>query len=277
MDAKEGTRRARIGFVGGGNMAEALVRGIVASGVAAPDDLYVSEPRQERSRELSEAYGVGSCEDNGALAEQCEIVVLAVKPAVVPTVLRAMRDRLDPEALVVSICAGVRTGDIEAELGDGARVVRAMPNTAAMALAGATAIAAGAMAKDDDLQFVQRLFEAVGCCVVVPETLLDAVTGLSGSGPAYVMLVIEALADGGVQAGLSRDVAQLLAAQTVYGAAKLQRETGESPASLRDRVSSPGGTTIAGLAELEARGVRGAFVAAVQAATDRSSELGRTS
>lgn len=277
MDAKEAARGTRIGFVGGGNMAEALVRGIVASGVAASDDLYVSEPRQERRLELAQAYGVTSCEDNGALADRCELVVLAVKPAVVPTVLRAMRDRLDPEALVVSICAGVRTEAIEAQLRDGARVVRAMPNTAAMALAGATAIAAGAMARESDLQFTQRLFEAVGCCVVVPETLLDAVTGLSGSGPAYVMLVIEALAEGGVQAGLPRDVAERLAAQTVYGAAKLQRETGESPARLRDGVSSPGGTTLAGLAELEDRGVREAFIAAVQAATDRSNELGRTS
>ena len=178
------------------------------------------------------------------------------------------------EGLVISIAAGVATPSIEKRLAPDTRVIRAMPNTAAIAQAAATGIAKGTHAGNEDLAVAKLLFEAVGRCVIVPEKLLDAVTGLSGSGPAYIMLFIEALADGGVKAGLPREIAQKLAAQTVYGSAKLQIDSGDHPGVLKDRVTSPGGTTIAGLNELEARGVRGAIIAAVDAATNRAKELG---
>ena len=211
---------------------------------------------------------------NEDLARWADVIVIAVKPQIVDRILGALSASLNESDLVISIAAGVPIEALEARLPDGARVVRAMPNTAAIALAGATAIAPGAHATEDDLEVARALFEAVGRCVVVDESLLDAVTGLSGSGPAYVMLMIEALADGGVKVGLGRDTALLLAAQTVYGAAKLQLETGEHPGRLKDMVTSPGGTAIAGLHTLEAGGLRTTLIDAVEAASRRAAELG---
>ncbi len=269
------TAVTRIGFIGGGNMAEALVRGLLEARVAGAEDVRVAEPDRGKRERLHERYGVVATEDSDVVAGWAELLVLAVKPSVVPRALAAVGPFVAPETLLVSVAAGVPTHALEAHLPTGRRVVRAMPNTAAIVGAGATAIAKGSAATDLDLARAQALFEAVGCCVVVPEKQLDAVTGLSGSGPAYVMVMIEALADGGVRAGLPREIAQLLAAQTVFGAAKLQLETGEHPAVLKDRVTSPGGTTSAGLAALEGGGVRSAFSEAVVAATRRSEELGR--
>lgn len=254
-------------------MAEAMIRGLLHAGAVTSGQLRAADPAQARRDQLMQAYGIETMTDNAALASWADVVVLAVKPSVVSQALAEVADHLG-EALVVSIAAGVPLRSIEKKLRHGARVVRAMPNTAAMVLCGASAIAGGHAATDDDLAIAQRLFEAVGRCVVVPEKSLDAVTGLSGSGPAYVMLFIEALADGGVRAGLPRDIALTLAAQTVYGSAKLQIDSGEHPGVLKDRVTSPGGTTIAGLARLEAAGVRGAVIDAVEAATRRSIELG---
>lgn len=265
----------RIGFVGGGNMAEALVRGLIESGAADAGAIRVCDPSGARREHLGERYGITTSDENATVAGWAELLVLAVKPQVMKAALDSIAPFVGQGALIVSIAAGVPIASIEAGLPKGCHVVRAMPNTAAIVRAGATAIAKGGAATDADLEMASALFEAVGQCVVVPEKLLDAVTGLSGSGPAYVMLVIEALADGGVHAGLPRAVAQTLAAQTVYGAAKLQIETGDHPGVLKDRVTSPGGTTIAGLAELEDHGVRGAFIDAVYAATERSKELGR--
>jgi pyrroline-5-carboxylate reductase len=270
-----GLGQRHIGLVGGGNMAEALVRGLLEARVASTAQLRASDPDQGRRDHLMQRYGIATATDNAVLAAWADVLVIAVKPAVVATIAADVRDALRPETLVVSIAAGVPTSAIEGGLGKGARVVRAMPNTAAMALCAATAVAPGRHATPEDLKAAVALFEAVGRVVVVPEAQLDAVTGLSGSGPAYVMVVIEALADGGVRAGLPRETALLLAAQTVYGAAKLQIESGDHPALLKDRVTSPGGTTIAGLARLEAAGLRGALIAAVEAATERSRELGR--
>jgi pyrroline-5-carboxylate reductase len=263
-----------IGFVGGGNMAEALVRGLLESGATSTAQLRVSDPSEARRDHLMQQYGIETTTDNAVLASWADVVVLAVKPGIVRGACEAIADALGTDAQVLSIAAGVPIKSIEKYLNDNTRVVRAMPNTAAMALAGASAVASGSHAGPEDLEVARLLFESVGRCVVVPEKLLDAVTGLSGSGPAYVMLFIEALADGGVKAGLPRDVALTLASQTVYGAAKLQIETGEHPGVLKDRVTSPGGTTIAGLAKLEAGGVRGVVIAAVDAATQRSIELG---
>jgi pyrroline-5-carboxylate reductase len=263
-----------VSTIGGGNMAEALLRGLVAAG-SSRGDLRASDPKPERRRTLEERYGIVTSADNATAAKNADLVVLAVKPAAATEAATSIAGAIDPSTLVVSVVAGVSTAKIEACLPAGSRVVRAMPNTPALVLAGATAIAAGSQADDHDLGRARTLFESVGRCVVVPEAQLDAVTGLSGSGPAYVMIAIEALADGGVEAGLSRDVALMLAAQTVYGAAKLQIESGEHPAVLKDRVTSPGGTTIAGLAALEAAGLRSAFIAAVAAASERSRTLGR--
>lgn len=264
----------RIGFIGGGNMAGALVRGLLHSGSVGKDALEVSDVKEARLAELRERFGVRTTTDNDRLVSESDIVVLSVKPQIVDRVLGPMAARLDAKKLVVSVAAGVSIEALEGRLPEGTRLVRAMPNTAAIALAGATAIAAGTHATAADVETAKALFDAVGRCVVLDETLLDAVTGLSGSGPAYVMLIIEALADGGVKVGLGRDTALLLAAQTVYGAAKLQLETGEHPGRLKDMVTSPGGTAIAGLHTLETGGLRRTLIDAVESATRRAAELG---
>jgi len=264
----------RIGLVGAGNMATALVRGLIASGSVTSDNVRASDVNAERLRELTAAHGIVTHADNRELVAWAEVVVLAVKPQSLGAVLPDLAPSIGAGVLVVSIAAGVPTTAIESLLPDGTRVVRAMPNTAAIALAGATAVAAGSKATPEDVASAKALFEAVGRVVVVDEIALDAVTGLSGSGPAYVMMVIEALADGGVKMGLARDAALLLAAQTVYGSAKLQLETNEHPARLRDMVTSPGGTTIAGIHALESGGLRPALINAVESATRRSHELG---
>jgi pyrroline-5-carboxylate reductase len=274
MDAKALAGK-RIGFIGGGNMAGALIRGLIQSHSVTPDQLVASDVKAERLSELAEKHAIKTTEDNAALVRDCDLVVISVKPQIVDRILGSIADNLKEGALTISIAAGVPIDALEARLPAKARVVRAMPNTAAIALAGATAIAPGAHATKADLDHAKALFEAVGRCVVLDESLLDAVTGLSGSGPAYVMLMIEALADGGVKVGLGRDTALLLAAQTVYGAAKLQLDTGEHPGRLKDMVTSPGGTAIAGLHTLEAGGLRRTLIDAVEAAAERSAELGQ--
>lgn len=264
----------KIGFIGGGNMAGALIRGLIHSSTVGPDQIQASDVKAERLEELKEKFGIHVSDDNGSVAGWADVIVIAVKPQIVDRILRPLATSMNKGDLVISIAAGVPLEALEARLPPDAKVVRAMPNTAAIALAGATAIAPGAHATSADLEVARALFEAVGRCVVLDESLLDAVTGLSGSGPAYVMLMIEALADGGVKVGLGRDTALLLAAQTVYGAAKLQLETGEHPGRLKDMVTSPGGTAIAGLHTLEAGGLRRTLIDAVEAAATRSAQLG---
>jgi pyrroline-5-carboxylate reductase len=264
----------KIGFIGGGNMAGALIRGLLHSSTVTADQIRASDVNLERLAELGEKFGIQTTDDNALIASWADVIVIAVKPQIVDRILSPLAASLNPGDLVISIAAGVPLEAIEARLPLHAKVVRAMPNTAAIALAGATAVAPGAHATAADLDVARALFEAVGRCVVLDETLLDAVTGLSGSGPAYVMLMIEALADGGVKVGLGRDIALLLAAQTVYGSAKLQLETGEHPGRLKDMVTSPGGTAIAGLHTLEAGGLRRTLIDAVEAAANRSAQLG---
>ena len=267
----------RVGFLGAGNMAEALIRGLLIANVTEGTSetvIVASDVKEERLRELKEAHGIHVTSDNGELVRTCDVVVLAVKPQVIDKVLDVVAKELKSETLIISIAAGVPLTALEARLPAGARVVRAMPNTPATSLAGATAIAAGTHATKEDLKLATTLFEAVGRVVTLDETLLDAVTGLSGSGPAYVMLIIEALADGGVKVGLHRDTALLLAAQTVYGSAKLLLETGEHPGRLKDMVTSPGGTAIAGLHTLESGALRKTLIDAVESATTRAGELG---
>lgn len=264
-----------IGFIGGGQMAEALIRGILAAGLTAPEGIAVVEPDDARLEYLRKSYGVRPAADSAALAAAGRVLILAVKPQVVAKVLAQYRDYVTDSHLVISIAAGIPIKAIAAALGDAARIIRVMPNTPALALAGAAALSGNERAGAEDLAVAKRIFSAIGTCVEVSEPLLDAVTGLSGSGPGYVFAFIEALVDGGVLAGLPRPVAEQLALQTVLGSAKLALETGEHPAVLKGRVTSPGGTTITGLQVLEESGFRGAVMTAVQAATERSRELGQ--
>ncbi len=263
-----------IGFIGGGNMAEALIRGLVEAGSGA-GKVSVSDPRQERRVELAERYGIHTASDNLEIAKGADIVVLAVKPQVLPTVLSELQAVSDRERLFVSVAAGVTTVAIAAALGGKPRVVRAMPNTPALIQNGATALAAGEHASESDLATSKQIFDAVGITETVTEAQMNAVTGLSGSGPAYVFVMLEALADAGVKEGLPRPIALKLAAQTVMGAAKLLIDTNGHPGHLKEMVSSPGGTTIAGLQALEEGGFRNALTSAVEAATKRAAELGK--
>lgn len=264
----------KIAFLGAGNMAGALIDGLLKAEACVPSDIFAVDVRPERLDELSELHGVRIGSDIGEAAAWADVVVLAVKPQVFDRVLPVVGAAVTPDALVVSIAAGVPIQIIESRMPKGTRVIRTMPNTPALVAAGATAIASGTHASDDDVALVRRIFDSVGVTVVLDESLLDAVTGLSGSGPAYVFLIMEALADAGVKVGLHRQSAQLLAAQTVLGSAKLLIETGEHPGRLKDMVTSPGGTAIAGLHTLEAGGLRTTLINAVETATARSRELG---
>jgi len=264
----------RIAFLGGGNMAEALVRGLLHAGVARPQDVVVTGRRNERLDHFSRAYGVATTTDNAVAARDADVVVLSVKPQALGKLLGVIAPAVDAGKLVISVAAGVPMAALERQLGGGARIVRAMPNTPALVGAGACAISAGEHATEADLATAERLFRSVGLVVRVDEVLLDAVTGLSGSGPAYIFLVIEALSDAGVKVGLPRYTALQLAAQTVLGSARLLQESGEHPGSLKDQVTSPGGTAIAGLHTLEAGGLRTTLINAVEAATRRAKELG---
>jgi pyrroline-5-carboxylate reductase len=263
-----------VGFLGAGNMAGALIKGLLHAKAIEPSRIFASDVKSERLKQLESWHGIRTTTDNHALVREVDVLVLATKPQVVDRVLATIGQEIKPGTLVISVAAGVPIAAIEARVPATTPVVRTMPNTPAIALAGATAIAGGPHATDDDLAIARALFEPVGRVVTLDETQLDAVTGLSGSGPAYVMLMIEALADGGVKVGLHRDTALLLAAQTVYGSAKLLLETGEHPGRLKDMVTSPGGTAIAGLHTLESGGLRRTLIDAVETATHRSAELG---
>jgi len=258
-------------------MGEALLSRLVAKGVYSPADVLVSEPQVERRAFLAKQYGIQVTEDNQAAAG-ADILLLAIKPqafeAVVNGLAKSSQTSKELLPLVISILAGTPLIKLEAAF-VGYPVVRAMPNTPATVGAGMTAIAPGSHTQPQHLQQAQQIFESVGEVVEVPESLMDAVTGLSGSGPGFVAMMVEALIDGGVAAGLPRAIATKLALQTVRGTAQLLQESGMHPAELKDRVTSPGGTTIAGVAQLERSGFRSAVIEAVRAAYTRSQELGR--
>ncbi len=260
-----------IAFLGAGNMARALLQGCLGRGGYTPESLAATDVSPEALGKVERELGVRSFASNAEAAAWADVIVLAVKPGVMTSVLQEIAGQLSAHKLVISIAAGVPLERLRDGLSGHARVVRAMPNTPAMVGAGATALAGGGR---DDLAFAKALFESVGEVVLVPEASLDAVTGLSGSGPAYVFVMIEALSDAGVRAGLPREVATKLAAQTLLGAAKLVIDSGEHPGKLKDMVTSPGGTTIAGLAAAERAGLRHALHAAVEAAVARAKELG---
>jgi pyrroline-5-carboxylate reductase len=263
----------KLGFIGAGNMAEALIKGILSTGAAKPGDIWASARRPERMAQLARDHGI-HVGDNTTVTQASDVVVLSVKPQIMDKVLREIGPVASHDKLFVSIAAGVPIEALERRLHPPARIIRTMPNTPALVGAGATALAAGEHATPEDLEVAERIFKSVGMTVVLDEVQLDAVTGLSGSGPAYVFLIIEALSDAGVKVGLSRYNAMALAAQTILGSAKLLIETGEHPGMLKDRVTSPGGTAIAGLHTLEAGGLRTTLMNAVEAATRRSKELG---
>ncbi|MBI3911515.1 MAG: pyrroline-5-carboxylate reductase [Armatimonadetes bacterium] len=267
----------QIAFVGGGKMAEAILRALLASPdlIGTPCQITVCEPVATRRQALA-ALGVTTTPDNRA-ALAADVLLLCVQPGVMPDMLGEIGGHLGARHLLVSIAAGVPLARIRALIHPEARLVRVMPNLLLTVRAGAAAIARGPNASDADIALVRAIFEAGGRVVELPESALDAVTGLSGSGPAFIFVLIEALADGGVKVGLPRDVALLLAAQTVLGSAQLLLETGEHPAVWKDRVATPGGTTIAGLAELEAGGLRSALIRAVEAATLRARDLSQGS
>lgn len=262
-----------ITFLGAGNMATAIIRGLLKAGTPA-DRITATVRRPERIAQLSEAHGIQVLTDNVRAAKAADVVVLSVKPQALDKLLKEVAPAIDHTKLVVSVAAGVPIAAIERRLGAGARIVRSMPNTPCLVGLGATALSAGEHATPDDLALATALFESVGTSTVVDEYLLDAVTGLSGSGPAYIFLIIEALSDAGVKVGLSRHVSLKLAAQTLLGSAKLLLETGAHPGHLKDQVTSPGGTAIAGLHTLEAGGLRTTLIDAVEAATRRAKQLG---
>ncbi|ATB40810.1 pyrroline-5-carboxylate reductase [Cystobacter fuscus] len=263
-----------IAFIGAGNMAEALIKGLLRAGTARPDSIIATGRRGERLDTLQRTYGVRTTLDNVAAVREADVVVLAVKPQALDKVLIQVAPAADQKKLFISVAAGVPISVMERRLGQGVRVIRTMPNTPSLVGMGACALAPGEHASEEDMAVASRVFQSVGITTVVEENLLDAVTGLSGSGPAYIFLVIEALSDAGVKVGLPRYTAQKLAAQTVLGSAQLLIETNAHPGQLKDQVTSPGGTAIAGLHTLEAGGLRTTLINAVEAATRRSRELG---
>jgi pyrroline-5-carboxylate reductase len=265
----------RIGFLGAGRMATALAKGFIGSGLAAAQDLIASDPVEGARAAFARDCGASTTPSNLDVVKSAAVLVLAVKPDQVGAVLGEVRGQFTPQHLLVSIAAGVRIVALEDVLGVSARVIRVMPNTPALLGAGASAFALGHHVQPDDGPLVHRLFSTVGATFQVKESLLDAVTGLSGSGPAYAFLIIEALSDGGVAEGLPREVATKLAAQTLLGAARMVLETGLHPGALKDMVTSPSGTTIEGLHALERGRVRGALINAVRAATDKAKKLGQ--
>jgi pyrroline-5-carboxylate reductase len=256
-------------------MARALARGFLAANLFEATRIVASDPFEAARAEFSEIIsGAQVSENNQSVVENSDVVILAVKPQMMASVLADVAPSVTDQPLVVSIAAGVSLAQLTAALGEQARVVRVMPNTPCLISQGASAYCVGGAATGDDAALIEELLSSVGRAFALRESLMDAVTGLSGSGPAFVCMLVEALSDGGVRMGLPRDVASALASQTVAGTASMILETGEHPAVLKDRVASPGGTTIAGLKTLESHGFRAALIAAVEAAAKRSAELG---
>ncbi|QDT40474.1 Pyrroline-5-carboxylate reductase [Gimesia alba] len=270
-------KNVKVGFIGAGRMATALGAGLISSGFTKPDHVSASDTYDAARETFTRETGAQAVESNLAVVEQSEIIVLSVKPQHVSEVLEEIKGTLTDQQLLVSIAAGCPLSLFVEKLGKTKRLIRVMPNTPCLVKQGASAFARGGQASETDASLVESLLSTVGTAVEVPESQLDAVTGLSGSGPAYIYQIIEALSDGGVRMGLPRHIATQLAAQTVKGAAEMVLETGEHPGALKDAVTSPGGTTIAGIHALEAGGLRNSLINAVSAATNRSIELGKQS
>ncbi|MFQ5956789.1 MAG: pyrroline-5-carboxylate reductase [Candidatus Brocadiales bacterium] len=267
-----------IGLIGAGKMGEALLNGILKTGLAKPKNIFICDISKKRCSDLGKELGVKIAKNNKDLAQNVSLVILAVKPPDVPGILTQMRDDIGPDKhLVISIAAGVTTSTLENSLNEGSRVIRAMPNAACLVGEAATCYVPGKNATDQDLEIAGKILGSAGRTFQLDEKYLDAVTGLSGSGPAYAAMIIEALSDGGVKMGLPRDVAIKLAAQTLLGTAKMVLDGGYNTVQIKEIVTSPGGTTIEGLTALEKGGLRASLIQAVEAATRKSRALGRRS
>jgi len=265
----------KICIIGTGNMGAALVSGLTGSGSSSPKKIICTDVRESTLKAIEEKYGVQTTTSNLEAVKQSDIVIYAVKPQIMAAVIKETVEKLDMSKLIISIAAGVPMAALESCLNKELRLIRVMPNIAAAVKEAATAVAAGKNASEEDVEIAMSIFNSIGKTVFIKENyLMDAITGLSGSGPAYIFLIVEAMADAGVKVGLSRQEAIFLSAQTVLGAAKMLIETKEHPGQLRDRVTSPGGTAIAGLATLEKGGLRTTLINAVEVATNRSRELG---
>jgi pyrroline-5-carboxylate reductase len=264
-----------IGFLGAGKMGTALAKGFISAGLVKANQISAFDPVKEAGAAFAKETGAKFAKSNVEVAKFANVLIVAVKPNNVPELLNEIRGTMTPNHLVISIAAGVPISKFEAGLGDKTRIIRVMPNTPALLSASATGYALGKSATANDGDLCKKLFSAVGIAFQLKESLLDAVTGLSGSGPAYIYMIIEALSDGGVASGLPRDVSTKLAAQTVLGSAKMVLETGIHPGALKDMVTSPGVTTIEGVHELEKGKLRGTLINAVRAATEKSKKLGQ--
>ncbi|KAL3153956.1 hypothetical protein ABBQ32_013516 [Trebouxia sp. C0010 RCD-2024] len=262
----------KVGFVGAGAMAEALARGFLDKKVIEAGDIWCCDPSKARMDVFAD-FGCSNVKNAAEISQQVDVIFISVKPQYVGVVIKEMKPHLTSKHILVSIAAGIPLSVMKDAAGDDKRIIRVMPNTPCLVGEVASAMCLGGRASEEDGKVVKTLFSAVGFCCVVEEKLLSAVTGLSGSGPAYVFIMIEALADGGVKAGLPRDIAQQLAAQTVFGSAKMVLQTGKHPGQLKDMVTSPAGTTIAGVHELEKAGVRAAFMNAVTTAANKADSL----
>ena len=266
-----------IGFIGGGQMGEALIRGIIDSGLYEATSIFVAEPNEERRNYMTGTYGVQGYADSTPLWESCSTILLAVKPQIMGIVLTASKDLVTPDHLIITIAAGLPISFYEKGLArDDCRIIRVMPNTPALVLEGASGLSGNSNATTDDLQRCEEILNKIGKAVILDETALDAVTGLSGSGPAYVFTFADAMIDAGIKAGLPRPTAETLALQTILGSVKLLIESKKHPAELRAMVTSPGGTTIAAQHVLERSGFKGIIMDAIEAAVDRSKELGKS-
>jgi pyrroline-5-carboxylate reductase len=267
-------KNRQVGLVGTGNMGEALIHGLLHGHLCRPDQILCSDVRPERLKAIREKYGVKGTSHNTEVVKQSDIIILAVKPQIMKQVVDEIAKYLDLSKLIISIAAGVPLEAIESCAKKELKLIRVMPNICVSVREGVSAIAGGKHIHKEDLMIAKTIFDSVGKSLFIEEYLLDAVTGLSGSGPAYIFLIIDALADAGVKVGLSRDDTLILASQTVLGAAKMLIETGEHPGKLKDLVTSPGGTAIAGLHTLEEGGLRTTLINAVEVATQRSKVLG---
>ena len=266
-----------IGFIGGGQMGEALIRGIIDSGLYDANTISVAEPNQERRDYMTGTYGIQGFTDSAALWESCAIVVLAVKPQIMAIVLSSSKDFVTPEHLIISIAAGLPISYYEQALGrDDCKIIRVMPNTPALVLEAASGLSGNKNTTENDLLRCEEILNKIGKAVILDESSLDAVTGLSGSGPAYVFTFADAMIDAGIKAGLPRPTAETLALQTILGSVKLLIESKKHPAELRAMVTSPGGTTIAAQHVLERNGFKGIVMDAIEAAVQRSKELGES-
>ena len=264
-----------IGMIGAGNMGNALIDGLLRSGATSPGQIICSDASERQLAVARDKFKIATTTDNGEVVRSSDVIIYAIKPQIMASVLKETADALDMSKLIISIAAGVPLAAIESLLKKDLRLIRVMPNVAVAVREGATAVAAGGHASKEDVKMAMAIFDSVGKSIFLKENdLMDAITGLSGSGPAYIFMIVDALADAGVKVGLSRKDALFLASQTILGSAKLLLETDAHPGQLKDSVTSPGGTAIAGLHTLEKGGLRTTLINAVEAATNRSKELG---